>query len=223
MRKNRDVRNLRDNRSVRDVRNIRSVRDIRSVYILLTHTGTIPSRIIKAYTREPFSHVSISFREDLTELYSFGRKRINNPLIGGFVCEDINKGLYLKFINTHCALYKLRISEEQYINLKNSIDEFKDIAHNYRYNILGLLAVAFNIQLSRNNAYFCSQFAAEMFRRSGIKLFEKPSSLVKPSDFRLLDNLELIYEGKLKDYNKINNFHIFNSNIGAMEMESTFN
>lgn len=218
MRKN---RNVRDIRNIMSVTNIIDVRDIRDVYILLTHTGTIPSRIIKAYTREPFSHVSISFREDLTELYSFGRKRINNPLIGGFVCEDINKGLYLKFINTHCALYKLRISEEQYMNLKNSIDEFKDIAHNYRYNILGLLAVAFNIPLSRNNAYFCSQFAAEMLKRSDIKLFEKPSSLVKPSDFRLLDNLELIYEGKLKDYNKINDFHIFNSSMRTME--STFN
>ena len=35
------------------------------IYIVLTHTGTLLSRLIKAWTKDEFSHVSISLDEKL--------------------------------------------------------------------------------------------------------------------------------------------------------------
>ena len=46
---------------------------MKKIYIVLTHTGTTLSKIIKTYTKDEFSHVSIALDNKLQEMYSFGR------------------------------------------------------------------------------------------------------------------------------------------------------
>ena len=65
---------------------------MKKIYIILTHTGTVLSRIIKIYTKDEFSHVSIALDKDLKQMYSFGRLNPYNPFIGGFIHEYINSG-----------------------------------------------------------------------------------------------------------------------------------
>ena len=67
---------------------------MKEIYIVLTHTGTVLSRIIKDYTQDEFSHVSISLDKELKEMYSFGRLNPYNPFWGGFVQEGINFGTF---------------------------------------------------------------------------------------------------------------------------------
>lgn len=43
---------------------------MKQIYIVLTHTGTVLSRMIKMYTKGKFSHISIAFDKDLNEMYS---------------------------------------------------------------------------------------------------------------------------------------------------------
>ena len=47
----------------------------RVVYIVLTHTGTIPSRLIRIFTRYEYTHVSISLDRNLEHLYSLQGKQ----------------------------------------------------------------------------------------------------------------------------------------------------
>ena len=70
---------------------------MKKIYIILTYTGTILSKIVKIYTRRENSHVSISLNEDLTKMYSFGRLNPYNPFSGGFVHEEIDKGTFKRF------------------------------------------------------------------------------------------------------------------------------
>ena len=51
----------------------------RKVYIVLSQTGTVLSRILKLYTRSPYNHSSIALTEDLEVMYSFGRLNPYNP------------------------------------------------------------------------------------------------------------------------------------------------
>ena len=51
----------------------------RYVYIVISQTGTILSRIIKFLTRKEYNHASISLKDDLSVMYSFGRKNPYNP------------------------------------------------------------------------------------------------------------------------------------------------
>ena len=52
---------------------------MKKIYIVLTHSGTALSKIIKGFTKDEFSHVSISLDKELNEMYSFGRLNPYNP------------------------------------------------------------------------------------------------------------------------------------------------
>ena len=73
---------------------------MKKIYIALMHTGTLLSNIIKCYTKDEFSHISIALDSELKEMYSFGRLHAYNPFWGSFVHEELNKGTYKRFKNT---------------------------------------------------------------------------------------------------------------------------
>jgi hypothetical protein len=172
----------------------------RNIYILLTDTGTWFSRLIKLYTKAPYNHASISLDDNLEELYSFGRKVYYNPLSAGFIKEDLNQGVFLYKKNTKCILYKIAISENQYEEIFQKIDQFKCFPQHYRYNLLGVMGIALNKRIVRENAFTCSQFVASVLTASGIYAFEKYTELITPEDITKIPQLQFIYEGKLSDY-----------------------
>ena len=170
------------------------------VYIMLTDTGSLFTRTIKAYTDCPYNHASLSLTEDLTDLYSFGRKRPRNPLNAGFVKEDILHGTYALFPKTKCAIYKLSVDEKTYRHIKKIVQHFEKNKSYYSYNLTGLLGVIINYPIERNTSYFCSQFVAHVLQRAHIPISHKKTGLVTPEDFRNSPLLELVYEGYLNNY-----------------------
>ncbi|MBH1942315.1 hypothetical protein I5677_15545 [Mobilitalea sibirica] len=186
--------------SIRKRRNRIKENKSKNVYIVLTQTQTYPARAIHLYTNEPYAHASIAFDEDLEEMYSFARRGIWNPFNAGFIEEDINHGIFGKFRSTTCSIYQLKITDKQYIKLRNEIEVFKQNKDDYSYNFLGLLAAAVNIPVRMKQRYFCSQFVAYVLERSDIKIFNKNYALVKPRDIRLNPRLKSIYRGKLAEY-----------------------
>lgn len=176
--------------------------DDHKLYILLTDTKSFISKGIKLYTRKQYSHVSIALDENLEELYSFGRLKPHNPLIGGFVREDIDNGTFNLFPNTECALYSINITTEQLKEVREVIHRFKYSYNKYGYNFLGVLGVIINKPINRKYSYFCSQFVAEVLYDSGINIIDKEVGLTLPDDFKSNENLRLIYEGSLHEYER---------------------
>ncbi|MDQ0156172.1 hypothetical protein [Robertmurraya andreesenii] len=172
----------------------------KSIYILLTDTGTWFSKMIKFYTRFPYNHISIALDEGLDNLYSFGRRVYRNPFSGGFVKERMDQGVFFHQKETKCVLYKMTVNEEQYNQILRVIYQFESFAANYKYNLLGIFAIAVNLRLKRDNAYTCSQFVATVLNMSGFELLSKCPELMRPDDFLEIPSLELIYEGKLHEY-----------------------
>lgn len=171
---------------------------MKKIYIVLTHTGTILSRIIKVYTRAEFSHVSISLDEELEQMYSFGRLNAYNPFVGGFVHEQIDKGTFKRFKNTKSKVYSLEITDEQYVKMISVIDEFLVSKKEYKFNILGLFAAGFNIKIKRKKAFYCAEFLKEVFEIAKVKT-DLPE-IIKPEHFKDINGLKLRYSGKLKNY-----------------------
>lgn len=175
----------------------------RYVYIMLSDTGTLFSNLIKSYTKAPYNHASLSFDPELKQMYSFGRKHPNNPLYGGFVKEDIFTGTYSKYKDTTCVIYKLPVTEREMKKMTRILAVFIRNDNKFLYNFLGVMGISLNEPVEFSNSYFCSQFVAEVLNRSGIKLWNKLAALVTPDDFRNNDRLELIYEGKLFEFEPI--------------------
>lgn len=176
------------------------VNNMINVYIVLTQTRTYPARAIRLCTHEPYAHASIAFDEDLEEMYSFARKGIHNPFNAGFIREYIDKGVFARFDTTTCSVFRLRITEQQYLNLRREIVFFDDNKNSYSYNYLGLIGAAFNIPIRSKQRYFCSQFVAYVLEQSGIYIFKKNYALVKPRDIRVNPYLVSVYEGRLSQY-----------------------
>jgi len=171
----------------------------KNLYILLSHTGTLFTQAIKLYTKAPYNHTSIALNEDLSDIFSFGRKNPANPFAAGFINEN-ETGIYDYFKDTTCAIYKLEVDAEIYDRVKLSILLFESEKESYKYNLIGLLGVLANSPVKRKNAYFCSQFVSTVLEQNGVKLFDKPAELVIPNDFQSCKELNLIYQGRLLDY-----------------------
>ncbi|WP_326911373.1 hypothetical protein [Sedimentibacter sp. MB31-C6] len=170
---------------------------MKEINIVLTQTNTLVSKTLKAFSKKPYNHISISFTEDCTDMYSFGRKITWLPLPGGFVRENINHGIFKLYPETKCKIYKLEVTDSEYNIIKRRLEKFINSPERFKYSILNLVLMYFNIPLKRDYYYVCSSFVTYLLW--GIIPFNKEITLVVPDDYNTLE-LETIYEGPLFEY-----------------------
>ena len=174
------------------------MRRMKKIYIILTHTGTALSKIIKGFTKDEFSHVSIALDIELKEMYSFGRLNPNNPFCGGFVHEYIDKGTFKRFYKTRAKVYSLEVTEEQYKSIKSNIDQIKNNKEDYKFNIIGLFAAGFHKKIEKEKSFYCAEFVKYVMENANIKI-DLPD-IVKPEDFEKINGIRLEYKGLLRNY-----------------------
>lgn len=172
---------------------------MKKIYIIQSCTGTVLSDIIKGYTKNTYTHVSLSLDINLEHMYSFGRLNPYNPFWGGFVQESPEKGTFKRFYNTECAIYELEITEDQHKRLINKIKYFEKNKESYKFNIIGLFMVVANKRRVKKNTFYCAEFVKYVLKRSKININNLPK-IIKPQDFSKLNGLNKIYEGKLQEY-----------------------
>lgn len=170
---------------------------MKSIYLLLTRSTSLPSRLIGLFTSEPFTHVSIAFDRELTVLYSFARKYPAVPLPAGLMEEHIDRGFYRKQGDIPCALLQIDVPDKIYSRAKTLVYNMFQRREDYTYSILGLLLCHLRISLDLPNRYFCSQFVGTVLSESGALTLPKPASLMHPFDFCSMDGLEILYLGSL--------------------------
>ena len=173
---------------------------MKKIYIVLTHTGTTLSKIIKSYTKDEFSHVSIALDSQLQEMYSFGRLHPYNPFWGGFVHEYIDKGTYKRFYRTTTRVYSYEVKEEQYEKLKNNIKQIEANKEDYEFNIAGLVAVGFHKKIGKEKSFYCAEFVKYVIEKANINM--NLPTVIKPEDFKNVEGLQEIYNGLLRKYNE---------------------
>lgn len=172
----------------------------RYVYIVISQTGTILSRILKVFTRREYNHASISFKDDLSVMYSFGRKNPYNPFLGRFVVESPDFGTFKRFANTKILLLKVYMGEEEYQRLSSLLSSMLENPNNYKYNYLGLYFAAIKICHKSPNRYYCSEFVKDLLVRSDVNGASELENIVHPMHFIGLPDAKEVYCGKLRDY-----------------------
>lgn len=170
------------------------------VYILISKTGTWLSLLLGFLSGFKYMHSSISFDPTLREMYSFGRIKPHNPLIGGFVKESLYEGVYTFSSKNECMVYSTTLSKKQAEQLRSEIKRFEMSPRAFKYNFLGLFFIPFRIKIKRKHHYFCSQFITELFIRIAILDQNVKSYRTSPKDLIHLLNLDLEYEGLIKNY-----------------------
>ena len=167
------------------------------IYIVLTRTNTILSRLIGIIKNDEYTHASISLNKDLEVMYSFGRKNKLNPFVGCFVKENLNEGVFEMHKNLKGLVIELEVTIKQYNKINELLNEFITNSNSYKYNYFGLIYNLLNIEACRSDRFLCSEFVYYLISESGVVNLNKPRNLIRPQDFLML-NSKILYKGNLK-------------------------
>ncbi len=172
----------------------------KELFLVVSQTGSFPSKMIKVYTRADYNHISIALSPDLEPMFSFGRRKPRNPLIGGFVMEHLNEGMYKRFPCTRAAVLSIPVSEEIYEKISSVLYEMYETKEEFGYDFVGLALAAIRIRKSSENKYYCSDFIKTVFQKYEVPGADALKRITAPSDFLKFPNSKLLFEGLLKDY-----------------------
>lgn len=172
---------------------------MKKVYVILSHTGTILSRIIRLRTGAEYTHASIALDKNLKKMYSFGRIHPYIAFLGGFVRESKNFGTFKRFKNTEVSILELEVTEQQYQEINNQIIYMKKNKRKYSFNYAGLILAGINKKSTNKYRFYCSEFVKYILNEAKIDLRDLPD-VTKPEDLKKLKNTNLIYKGYLRKY-----------------------
>lgn len=172
----------------------------RSIYIIQMYSRTIPSKLIKFFTKYKYCHIGICLNKNCDTIYSFGRRGLYNIFNGGFTIEQKAGKFFKRFNKTICRIYELEISQKQYLQIEEQLNYMEVNQKIYKYDFFGLFLRMFNIPVSFKNSYVCSQFIAKLLEDFNIYKFKKEVCFIKPKDFEMVDGIKEIYSGNYLSY-----------------------
>lgn len=173
--------------------------EVKRLYIVVTQTGTVLSRMLKVVTKARFNHASIGLSDDLRLMYSFGRRHPYNPFWGGLVRESPFHGTFARFKDTQAIVMAIDIDEQKHAAILTHIDDMMSRQNTYHYNYLGVALAGLKKVRKKENCYYCSEFVKYILDEFEVEGAEKLGDIVHPMDFLELSYPQ-VYEGKLQEY-----------------------
>lgn len=170
-----------------------------SIYIMLTRSETVLSRLVFLVTKDAYTHASISFDHKLTTFYSSSRKNGRTIFPAGPCRESLNWGYYRRHDQIPCIVYELPVSAEAYESAKQEVAAIMEKASRYHFNVIGLLLCRMGIPFHRKRFFFCSQFVSEILQRSHALELPKDTSLMRPIDYTHLPELLCRFKGNIHE------------------------
>ncbi len=171
----------------------------KTIYIVLTQTGTVLSRILKALYKREYNHASLSINENMEPMYSFGRLKAYNPFRAGFVLESARWGTFKRFYKTTAKILAVDVSEEVYNSISAMVSGFEENKAKYKYNYKSLFFAFFGAHREYENSFYCSEFIKYILVNNGIEGCDKLPKIIHPSDFSVIPHKE-VYKGLLCEY-----------------------
>jgi hypothetical protein len=171
--------------------------DMKEIYIMLTQVGTLVSKSIQLYTKAKYNHASIGVDPSLQVFYSFARRVRYFPIIGGFITEVINQGMFKYYPETECAIYAIKVADAVYDKVCEILETYKSNSQKYHYNLMGLFGILINKPFSSEYKCTCAEFVAKVLHQSGIFTFHKPFCFVRPDEIPVIPGISLVYEGRM--------------------------
>ena len=179
----------------------------KDIYIVLSSTDTVLGKVIQKKLGVSYNHCSLSLDENLERIYSFGRKTYWHMFSAGFVHESKSSGFYKHYEKTRILVMKISVTSHQWFQIQKELSLFIATSHQYSYSLIGLIYCELGMPIKRKNKYFCSQFVTEVLNRSGLSLFEKPETLIRPHDYLQLSQMKIVYRGEIGAYHATQQLH----------------
>lgn len=175
---------------------------MKHIYVVISQTNSIVSRLISKLTGDKYSHASISLDKELDTMYSFGRIFPNNPFIGGFVKESPHYGTMKKFGNANIVVIQLEVANDKFDEVNEYIQTMYANRRKFRYNTIGLFLAKFGMHFHRDNHFYCSEFVKALLEKFNLVEKNKFVDPVRPAELLGIDG-KVVYCGKLCEYARL--------------------
>ncbi len=171
----------------------------KTIYIVLTRSTTVLSKVVYMATRGEYTHSAISLDDSFETLYTFSRRNPKLLLPAGFVTESVYEGIMGNSDDMNCAVYELHISNAAYKKLSRMLGHMHYHKEKYRYSISGLITCFFQKKRERKGYFFCSQFVYHALSESGAIEKTAEPSLVKPMHLKDIPEVKEIFKGTVSE------------------------
>ncbi len=167
------------------------MQDNKAIYIMFSSTACGTGRFIRFMTHGFYNHVSVSFDEDLRELYSFARRYRRAPFYGGFVRES---GMRYLLKPTPVKVCCINVTDEHYEKIRQKIDFMMQNKENYLYNLASAAIYPFRRKMRVLSAYTCVEFAAHLLDIIGLECSRNKSGFCTIKDLEELLSDRIVFE-----------------------------
>ncbi|HHV11701.1 MAG TPA: hypothetical protein GXX75_15620 [Clostridiales bacterium] len=137
------------------------------IYVAFLVTNTNIGRLIRLFTRNQYSHVTIAFEHDLNKMYSFARYNINSPISGGFVIEEPYRYL-INNSDIYVKICKLPVSATEYKRIEQEVEYFHRHKEEMIYNTVNAVLSLIKKRLQMKNTFTCVEFVTYLLRYPNI-------------------------------------------------------
>lgn len=141
--------------------------DPKYLYILFSATPYRIGRMIRSVTGEPYNHVAIATREDLSDLYAFARRYYRTPFYGGFVTEHPDRYCH-EGITADVQIYRIPLTKYQWQRLQKLLKHLQEHPDYYLYNHLSVLTAPFHRKVPVQDAFTCAEFTVSVLDYLGL-------------------------------------------------------
>ncbi len=170
------------------------------VYVVISRTPTSTGKMIRKFLKGKYNHASISLDESLTEMYSFCRLSISNPLVGGIIKESVFTLTIGLEEPVPIIVYRIPVTAERYELIRKFIYDVYNDTEVYYYNFLQALGLISNRKRPVYKTYICSEFVIEALMQGGIHLNSSEPYQITPTDICGILEEFIYYSGNLNDY-----------------------
>ena len=159
------------------------------IYVVFISTNTAMGKMIRLFTRNRYSHVTVAFERDLSRMYSFARYHINSPILGGFVTEQPGRYLHGDR-DVPVKICEVPVKQKEYERIRKEVEYFQRNREVMIYNTLNAVLSLLGKRLTAKNMYTCLEFATHLLRYPNMHAIRELE--------RRLENY-VVYTGGLRD------------------------
>ncbi len=170
------------------------------IYIVISRTPTFTGKMVRKFLKAKYNHASISLDKNLSQMYSFSRFSISNPLVGGIMRESAFTLALGLDDDVPIKIYRIPITMEKYQLISEFIYDTYNGDEVYYYNFLQAIGVISNKKHALYKTYICSEFVMEALKQGGIHLTSLKPYQITPTDICGIMEGFICYSGNLKDY-----------------------
>lgn len=162
---------------------------MRRIYIVLSSGNSFSKKAYRELTDCDYDHVSVSFNENLSVMYSFAKHHLDVPLEGGFAAEYPSRYI-AEGKDIPVKIFAYEVSEEEYMRVRDVIRRMMTHPQIYTYNVYDKAASVIGCSFELRRSYTDLSFVCRLLHLGKIRTIKELEFVLDPY---------LLYTGTMND------------------------